>query len=153
MFNLDWIFQSEALLLLNGLNKDKEVTAPLFKMRRLGLRPLETPCCLAYLQPPSLFTKEVVTSLSYLCRLAAATGGWSLLWNSIQKGNLDIFQSLGPSGIPCYPWDGRRPYSFFLFPNLMYSVAYFAAALCFGCSEKGWIPQGVCRCNSSLLSQ
>ena len=29
------------LLLLNGSNKDKEVIAPIFKIRRLGLRPLE----------------------------------------------------------------------------------------------------------------
>ena len=33
-------------LLLNGLNKDMEVIAPLFQIRRLGLRPLdnEAPC-------------------------------------------------------------------------------------------------------------
>ena len=34
------------LLLLNGLNKDKEVIAPVFKIRRLGLRPLEPSFCL-----------------------------------------------------------------------------------------------------------
>ena len=33
-------------MLLNGLKKDKEATAPLFKIRRLGLGPLETPCFL-----------------------------------------------------------------------------------------------------------
>ena len=33
---------SHSLLLLNGLDKDKEVIAPLFKIRRLGLGILET---------------------------------------------------------------------------------------------------------------
>ena len=34
------------MLVLNGLNKDKEVIAPFFQIRRLGLKPLETPCFL-----------------------------------------------------------------------------------------------------------
>ena len=63
------------LLLLNGLNKDKEAVAPLFKIRRLGARPLEAPCFLGQnsliaLASTSL-NKDVVTSLSYLSRLAA----------------------------------------------------------------------------------
>ena len=33
---------ARTLLLLNGLNKDNEAIAPLFKIRSLGLRPLET---------------------------------------------------------------------------------------------------------------
>ena len=33
-------------LLLKDLDKVKEITAPLFKIRRPGLRPLETPCFL-----------------------------------------------------------------------------------------------------------
>ena len=63
------------LLLLNGLNKDKEVIAPLFKVRRLGLRPLETTCFLGQNSlialPSASLNKEDVTSLSYLSRLAA----------------------------------------------------------------------------------
>ena len=67
-----------ALLLLNSLNKDREVIAPLFKIRRLGLRPLEPPSflgqnCLIALPSTSL-NKEVVTALSHLSRLAATRG-------------------------------------------------------------------------------
>ena len=71
-----WFSSGKTLLLLNGINKDKEVIAPLFKIRRLGLRrPLETPCfqgknSLRALLSASL-SKEVITSLSYLSRLAA----------------------------------------------------------------------------------
>ena len=47
----------------------------LFKIRRLGLRPLETPCFLGQNSlialPSTPLNKEVVTSLSYLSRLAA----------------------------------------------------------------------------------
>ena len=64
-----------SLLLLNGLNQDKEVIAPLFKIRRLGLRSLETPCLVGQNSllalPSTSLNKEVVTSLSYLSRLAA----------------------------------------------------------------------------------
>ena len=63
------------LLLLNGLNKDKEVIAPLFKIRRLGLQPLETTCFLGknsvIALPSASLNKEAATSLSYLSRLAA----------------------------------------------------------------------------------
>ena len=63
------------LLLLNGLNKDKEVIAPLFKIRSLGLSLLEIPCfqgqnSLTALPSTSL-NKEVIAPLSYLSRLAA----------------------------------------------------------------------------------
>ena len=48
----------------------------LFKIRRLGLRPLETLCFLGQNSlkialPPTSLNKEVVTSLSYISRLAA----------------------------------------------------------------------------------
>ena len=39
----DFVIGASTMLLLNGLNKDKEVIVSLFKMWRLGLRPLETP--------------------------------------------------------------------------------------------------------------
>ena len=57
----------KTLLLLNGLNKEKEVIAPLFKIRGLGHRPLETPRFLGQnsfgaFHSTSL-NKEVVTSL------------------------------------------------------------------------------------------
>ena len=63
------------LLLLNGLNNDKEVIAPLFKIRRSGPQPLETTrflCKNSVIALPSAsLNKEVVTTLSYLSRLAA----------------------------------------------------------------------------------
>ena len=62
-------------LLPNGLNKDKEVIASSFKIRRLGLRPLKTPYFLGQNSlralPSTSLNEEVVTSLSYLSRLAA----------------------------------------------------------------------------------
>ena len=71
---------SLALLLLNGLNRDKEVTAPLFKTRRLGLRPLETPCFLGKNSlvdlPSTSLNREIVTCLSYLSH-SASTGSES----------------------------------------------------------------------------
>ena len=69
------LHSSQTLLLLNGLNKDKEVIAPLFKIRRLVLGILENPYFLGQNSlialPPTSLNKEVVTSLSYLSRLAA----------------------------------------------------------------------------------
>ena len=51
-------------------NKDKEVMALSFKIRRLGLRALETARFLGQTSPTTLlsnfFDKEVVTSLSYV---------------------------------------------------------------------------------------
>ena len=69
------VARNSTLLLLNGLNKAKEVIAPLFKIRKLGLRPLETPCFLGQSSPTALpstsLNEEVGASLSYLSRLAA----------------------------------------------------------------------------------
>ena len=55
------------LLLLNGINKDKEVIASLLKTRRLGLRPLERPCFLGQ------------TSLIALPSTSSRQGGYNLL--------------------------------------------------------------------------
>ena len=53
------------VVLLNGLNKDKEVIVPLFKIRRLGLRPLKTPCFRGQSSltalPSTSLNKEVIT--------------------------------------------------------------------------------------------
>ena len=103
-----WELQNITLLLLNGLNKDKEDVAPLFKIRRLGLRPLEIPCFLGQnsliaLHPTSL-NKEVVLAGAKKHPKTQHTRKR----RKLTAPKLRVFGCVAFSGALCSPLGGRQ---------------------------------------------